>query len=86
MVDGAPGPEKAITAVWNGVPLQSCTVHKHLHLLGHAPSARQCSETTESFCGNLCFERLAEGQGRAAAPNVSLVNAPVAPVAGRCRA
>ena len=29
--------EKAIAAVWNGVPLQRCTVHKHRNLLGHAP-------------------------------------------------
>jgi transposase-like protein len=34
---GAPGLEKAIAAVWNGVPLQRCTVHKHRNLLGHAP-------------------------------------------------
>ena len=37
IVDGAPGLEKAIAAVWNGVPLQRCTVHKHRNLLGHAP-------------------------------------------------
>jgi len=37
IVDGAPGLEKAITAVWSGVPLQRCTVHKHRNLLGHAP-------------------------------------------------
>jgi transposase-like protein len=37
IVDGAAGLEKAIAAVWNGVPLQRCTVHKHRNLLGHAP-------------------------------------------------
>ena len=37
IVDGAPGLAKAIAAVWNGVPLQRCTVHKHRNLLGHAP-------------------------------------------------
>jgi transposase-like protein len=37
ITDGAPGLEKAIAAVWNGVPLQRCTVHKHRNLLGHAP-------------------------------------------------
>jgi len=37
IVDGAPGLEKAIAAVWNGVPVQRCTVHKHRNLLGHAP-------------------------------------------------
>src|SRR5882762_607261 len=37
IVDGAPGLEKAITAVWDGVPVQRCTVHKHRNLLAHAP-------------------------------------------------
>jgi transposase-like protein len=37
ITDGAPGLEKAIAAVWNGVPVQRCTVHKHRNLLGHAP-------------------------------------------------
>src|SRR5205814_2581303 len=29
IVDGAPGLEKALAAVWEGVPVQRCTVHKH---------------------------------------------------------
>ena len=29
--------EKAIAAVWDGVPVQRCTVHKHRNLLAHAP-------------------------------------------------
>src|SRR5207244_2989623 len=29
IVDGASGLEKAIAAVWYGVPVQRCTVHKH---------------------------------------------------------
>jgi len=37
IVDGAPGLDKAIAAVWNGVPVQRCTVHKHRNLLAHAP-------------------------------------------------
>jgi putative transposase len=37
IVDGAPGLEKAIAAVWEGVPVQRCTVHKHRNLLAHAP-------------------------------------------------
>ncbi len=37
IADGAPGLEKAIAAVWNGVPVQRCTVHKHRNLLAHAP-------------------------------------------------
>jgi putative transposase len=37
IVDGAAGLDKAIVAVWDGVPVQRCTVHKHRNLLAHAP-------------------------------------------------
>jgi transposase-like protein len=37
IVDGAPGLEKALAALWGDVPLQRCTVHKHRNLLAHAP-------------------------------------------------
>jgi len=37
IVDGAPGLEKALAAIWDGVPTQRCTVHKHRNLLAHAP-------------------------------------------------
>jgi putative transposase len=37
VVDGAAGLDKAIAAVWAGVPVQRCTVHKHRNLLAHAP-------------------------------------------------
>jgi putative transposase len=37
IVDGAPGLENAIARVWDGVPVQRCTVHKHRNLLAHAP-------------------------------------------------
>ena len=37
IVDGAPGLEKAIAAIWDGVPVQRCMVHKHRNLLAHAP-------------------------------------------------
>src|SRR5467141_4726555 len=37
IVDGAPGLDSAIAAVWGGVPVQRCTVHKHRNLLAHAP-------------------------------------------------
>src|ERR1700738_35861 len=37
IIDRAPGLENAIAAVWNGVPVQRCTVHKHRNLLAHAP-------------------------------------------------
>src|SRR3990170_3232796 len=37
VVDGAPGLERALAAVWDGVPTQRCTVHKHRNLVAHAP-------------------------------------------------
>lgn len=37
IVDGAPGLEKALAALWSNVPVQRCTVHKHRNLLAHAP-------------------------------------------------
>jgi putative transposase len=37
IVDGASGLDKAIAAVWDSVPVQRCTVHKHRNLLAHAP-------------------------------------------------
>jgi len=37
IVDGASGLDKAIAAIWDGVPVQRCTVHKHRNLLAHAP-------------------------------------------------
>ncbi len=37
IVDGAPGLEAALAALWPKVPVQRCTVHKHRNLLAHAP-------------------------------------------------
>ena len=37
IIDGAAGLEKALATVWDGVPVQRCTVHKHRNLLAHAP-------------------------------------------------
>ena len=37
VVDGAPGLEKALAALWPDVAVQRCTVHKHRNLLAHAP-------------------------------------------------
>ena len=37
IVDGASGLDKAIATVWDNVPVQRCTVHKHRNLLAHAP-------------------------------------------------
>ena len=48
IVDGALGLEKAIAAVWDGVPMQRCTVHKHRNLLAHAPE-RLHDEVTADY-------------------------------------
>jgi putative transposase len=37
IVDGAPGLEKALAALWPDILIQRCTVHKHRNLLAHAP-------------------------------------------------
>ena len=37
IVDGAPGLERALAALWSDVLVQRCTVHKHRNLLAHAP-------------------------------------------------
>jgi len=38
IVDGAPGLEAALVALWGGdLAIQRCTVHKHRNLLAHAP-------------------------------------------------
>lgn len=38
IVDGAPGLEAALVALWGEeLPVQRCTVHKHRNLLAHAP-------------------------------------------------
>ena len=37
IVDGAPGLEKALVALWSDMSVQRCTVHKHRNLLAHAP-------------------------------------------------
>jgi transposase-like protein len=37
IVDGATGLDKAIASVWDGVPVQRCTVHKLRNLIAHAP-------------------------------------------------
>jgi transposase-like protein len=37
IIDGAPGLEAALAALWPTVPVQRCTVHKHRNLVAHAP-------------------------------------------------
>jgi transposase-like protein len=49
IVDGAPGLEAALTALWGEeLPIQRCTVHKHRNLLGHAPKTMH-DELTEDY-------------------------------------
>src|SRR6516162_4452756 len=48
IVDGAAGLERALAAVWDGVPVQRCTVHKHRNLLAHAPE-RLHDEVTADY-------------------------------------
>src|SRR5512135_3040949 len=37
IVDGAPGLEAALAALWPEIPVQRCSVHKERNLLAHAP-------------------------------------------------
>ena len=48
IMDGAAGVERAIAAVWDGIPVQRCTVHKHRNLLAHAPE-RLHDEVTADY-------------------------------------
>src|SRR6516162_9469314 len=48
IVDGGQGLERAVAAVWDGVPVQRCTVHKHRNLLAHAPE-RLHEEVTADY-------------------------------------
>src|ERR1700757_3146625 len=48
IVDGGAGLESAIAAVWDSVPVQRCTVHKHRNLLAHAPE-RLHEEITNDY-------------------------------------
>jgi putative transposase len=49
IVDGAPGLEAALTALWGEeLPIQRCTVHKHRNLLAHAPKHLH-DELTEDY-------------------------------------
>src|SRR4030088_733858 len=47
IVDGAPGLDKGIATVWDGVPVQRCTVHKHRNLFAHAPERLHDEITTD---------------------------------------
>jgi transposase-like protein len=60
IVDGAPGLEAALTALWGTeLPIQRCTVHKHRNLLGHAPKHLH-DELTEDYRDMIYAETAAE--------------------------
>ena len=63
IVDGAPGLEAALVALWPDAPLQRCTVHKHRNLLAHAPK-RLHDELTEDYRDMVYAETAAEVAAR----------------------
>ena len=64
IVDGAPGLEAALTALWGPeLPIQRCTVHKHRNLLGHAPKHLH-DELTEDYRDMIYAETAAEVETR----------------------
>ena len=63
IVDGAPGLEAALAALWPEAPLQRCTVHKHRNLLAHAPK-RLHDELTEDYRDMIYAETAADVQAR----------------------
>ena len=64
IVDGAPGLEAALVALWGeGLPIQRCTVHKHRNLLSHAPK-RLHDELSEDYRDMIYAETAAEVETR----------------------
>jgi len=64
IVDGAPGLEAALVALWGEeLPVQRCTVHKHRNLLGHAPRDLH-DELTEDYRDMVYAETAAEIETR----------------------
>ena len=64
IVDGAPGLEAALVALWGeALPIQRCTVHKHRNLLGHAPKHMH-DELTEDYRDMVYAETAAQVETR----------------------
>jgi putative transposase len=64
IVDGAPGLEAALVALWGTeLPIQRCTVHKHRNLLGHAPKHMH-DELTEDYRDMIYAETAAQVETR----------------------
>jgi putative transposase len=63
IVDGAPGLEAALAALWPDVPVQRCTVHKHRNLLAHAPK-RLHDELTNDYRDMVYADTAADVEAR----------------------
>jgi transposase-like protein len=64
IVDGAPGLEASLIALWGEtLPVQRCTVHKHRNLPGHAPK-RMHDELSEDYRDMICAETPGEAATR----------------------
>ena len=64
IVDGAPGLEAALVALWGeALPIQRCTVHKHRNLLGHAPKHMH-GELSEDYRDMIYADTAAEIEKR----------------------
>ncbi len=64
IVDGAPGLEAALVALWGeALPIQRCTVHKNRNLLGHAPKHMH-DELTEDYRDMVYADSAAEIETR----------------------
>lgn len=63
IIDGAPGLEAALAALWSDVPVQRCTVHKHRNLVAHAPN-RLVDEVTEDYRDMIYADTAAEIEQR----------------------
>ena len=64
IVDGAPGLEAALVALWgDDLPIQRCTVHKHRNLLAHAPKHLH-DELTEDYRDMIYADTAAEIEKR----------------------
>lgn len=63
IVDGAPGLEAALAALWPDTPVQRCTVHKHRNLLAHAPK-RLHDELSNDYRDMIYAETAADVEAR----------------------
>ncbi len=63
IAEGAPGPEKALAALWPDALVQRCTVHKHRNLLAHAPE-RLHEEISNDYRDMICAATRQEVEAR----------------------